>query len=174
MGRLRRIRLTSWRLAAQLSCAWGNVMAQTQTNAEPSMEEILASIRRIISEEEHAVVNGASLDADDDRPNDLVVFEAMPARAPPEPEPARKPTPSLGAINGGEPIVSQPAASAASGALTRLTGALRLADQPGQTIEGVVRELLKPMLKEWLDQHLPRIVEAKVEAELERISRLVR
>jgi cell pole-organizing protein PopZ len=38
----------------------------------------------------------------------------------------------------------------------------------------MVRELLKPMLKDWLDENLPTIVEARVEAELERIARLSR
>ena len=41
----------------------------------------------------------------------------------------------------------------------------------GRTLEGLVTEMLRPMLKEWLDQHLPAIVEAKVQAEVERVSR---
>jgi cell pole-organizing protein PopZ len=73
-----------------------------------------------------------------------------------------------------ESILSQPTTSAAAGALARLAGSLRVSDTPGQTVEGVVRELLKPMLKEWLDRNLPAIVEARVEAELERIARLAR
>jgi hypothetical protein len=71
-------------------------------------------------------------------------------------------------------IISQPTASAAAGSLSRLAGTLKIADTAGQTVEGVVRELLKPMLKEWLDRNLPSIVEARVEAELERIARLAR
>ena len=73
-----------------------------------------------------------------------------------------------------ETIISPPTASAAAGAMARLAGTLRVADTPGQTVEGVVRELLKPMLKDWLDRNLPAIVEARVEAELERIARLAR
>ena len=42
------------------------------------------------------------------------------------------------------------------------------------TIEGLVRELLKPMIKEWLDANLPGIVEEKVEAEVQRIARMAR
>jgi cell pole-organizing protein PopZ len=41
----------------------------------------------------------------------------------------------------------------------------------GRTLEDVVRELLRPLLKEWLDENLPAIVEEKVQAEVERISR---
>ena len=63
---------------------------------------------------------------------------------------------------------------APDGKPVRLAGTLRIADTPNQTVEGVVRELLKPMLKEWLDKNLPAIVEARVEAELERIARLAR
>lgn len=173
------------------------------------MEEILASIRRIISEEdEPAAVAEEPLEltqpAEEEPPvieaappapapapepmsleeEDDLVFEAEaePAFAPapePTPAPAAAPAPMAAApAPAGEPIadsmLSQPAASAAAGALQRLAGTLRIADTPGQTVEGVVRELLKPMLKEWLDQNLAAIVEARVEAELERISRLAR
>ncbi len=41
----------------------------------------------------------------------------------------------------------------------------------GRTLEDVVRELLRPLLKAWLDENLPRIVEAKVAEEVERIAR---
>ncbi len=41
----------------------------------------------------------------------------------------------------------------------------------GRTLEDVVRELLRPLLKQWLDTNLPGIVEAQVKAEVERISR---
>jgi hypothetical protein len=41
----------------------------------------------------------------------------------------------------------------------------------GRSLEDVVRELLKPMLRDWLDRNLPAIVEARVQAEVERIAR---
>jgi uncharacterized protein len=160
-------------------------MALQDSQAEPSMEEILASIRRIISEEEQAPaepvldltehaqeapVAAAAPQAEDD-----IVFEtAEPAveQAPPRPAP-RAPAAEAAVVTP-ETIISPPTASAAAGAMARLAGTLRVADTPGQTVEGVVRELLRPMLKEWLDHNLPAIVEARVEAELERISRLAR
>jgi cell pole-organizing protein PopZ len=40
-----------------------------------------------------------------------------------------------------------------------------------QTLEAVVKELLRPLLKDWLDEHLPAIVEERVQAEVERVSR---
>lgn len=174
-------------------------MALQDPQAEPSMEEILASIRRIISEEDEAPAAPAPvLDLTQDAiappalDDDIVFENAEPSPAPepaemafeeepPAPAPAYEAVPQRPVAMAApapaapaEPIISAPTAAAAAGALHRLAGTLRIADTPGQTIEGVVRELLKPMLKEWLDQNLPGIVEARVEAELERIARLAR
>jgi hypothetical protein len=174
-------------------------MALQEPQAEPSMEEILASIRRIISEEEKPAEPILDLTQEEPRATpaasvaepmeDDIVFEAVeqaaaaeaaPAHEPPvaaappkQPEKApvraaASPAPAEGAI------ISTPTASATAGALARLAGSLRISDAPGQSLEGVVRELLKPMLKEWLERNLPAIVEARVEAELERIARLAR
>ena len=46
-----------------------------------------------------------------------------------------------------------------------------LMPKDGRTLEDVVRELLRPMLKEWLDENLPTIVQATVDQEVERIAR---
>mgnify|MGYP001285338901 FL=1 len=40
-----------------------------------------------------------------------------------------------------------------------------------RTLEDVVRELLRPLLKQWLDDNLPGIVETAVREEVERIAR---
>ena len=170
-------------------------MALQDPQAEPSMEEILASIRRIISEEEQAPAPEAVLDlTESEAPapaptaaaappaasEDDIVFDEVdePASAPTyeaaaPAAPVYTPPPSID-LAGVDTIISPPSASAAAGAMARLAGSLRISDAPNQTIEGVVRELLKPMLKEWLDKNLPAIVESRVEAELERIARLAR
>lgn len=157
-------------------------MALQDPQAEPSMEEILASIRRIISEEDQAPepvldlteANEPAAAAPAPMTEDDIVFEAVEpvvTQEAPEPAPAAyAPEVEVGA----DSILSPPSATAAASALARLSGTLRISDAPNQTVEGVVRELLKPMLKEWLDKNLPAIVEARVEAELERISRLAR
>ncbi|MBA4274141.1 MAG: DUF2497 domain-containing protein [Alphaproteobacteria bacterium] len=44
----------------------------------------------------------------------------------------------------------------------------------GHTVEDLVVEALKPMLKEWLDANLPALVDRKVQREVERISRELR
>jgi cell pole-organizing protein PopZ len=162
-------------------------MALQEPQAEPSMEEILASIRRIISEEEQTasepVLELSSVEPPPVDEGDDIVFEALepePEAPPPAPAPevrAAAPAPvelSPAPAAPAEPILSPPTATATAGALARLAGTLRIADTPNQTVEGVVRELLKPMLKEWLDRNLQSIVEARVEAELERIARMVR
>ena len=40
-----------------------------------------------------------------------------------------------------------------------------------RSLEDVVSEILRPMLKSWLDEHLPEIVDRLVRAEIERVSR---
>ena len=43
--------------------------------------------------------------------------------------------------------------------------------QNARTLEDLVREMLRPMLKAWLDENLPGTVERLVRAEIERVSR---
>lgn len=161
-------------------------MAMQDPQAEPSMEEILASIRRIISEEEQPASEPV-LDLTEHEPaaaptvEDDIVFEAVEqevAAAAPAPAPTVTHTPAPVVETPPAPpeptILSSPTTHAAAGSLAKLAGSLRIADTNGQTVEGVVRELLKPMLKDWLDKNLPAIVESRVEAELERIARLAR
>lgn len=155
-------------------------MALQDPQAEPSMEEILASIRRIISEDDPSAAPVLELTTPAAEPppapaaapapavedDDLLVFDAA--------EPVAAPVAAPAVSAPAEPIMSDPVISAAAHSFTRLAGTLRLAESQGQTLEGVVRELLRPMLRDWLEQNLPAIVEAKVEAELDRISRLAR
>ena len=63
-------------------------------------------------------------------------------------------------------------ASQAAGALSKLMGSMLVSS--GATLDDVVRELLKPMLKQWLDANLPQIVEAEVAKEIDRIRRMAR
>lgn len=63
-------------------------------------------------------------------------------------------------------------ADIAAGALGKLISKMEVSGD--NTIEGLVKELLKPMIKEWLDANLAAIVEEKVEAEVQRIARMAR
>ena len=180
-------------------------------NAEPTMEEILASIRRIISEDEPAAsteAQTASPPHGDERPvedlgedDDILEltervdtshddgFSGGPSATSGDLDIYERPTPpraspsvdvdlesdfgdiaEIGGGDSGETLVGEPAAAHAMSAFTQLA---RTVEMPtaGRTLEDVVRELLRPLLKDWLDQNLPGIVEAAVQAEVERISR---
>lgn len=71
-------------------------------------------------------------------------------------------------------LVDPTAAAAAVAALGQLTRAVAQersssVSRNGPSIEDVVREELRPMLKAWLDAHLPATVERMVRAEIERV-----
>jgi uncharacterized protein len=111
---------------------------------EPSMDEILSSIKRII--------------ADDDRLR-------------PAAKRATKSAPS------GEVLLDDSKAQS----LRHSFSALQTLSEPGAapqivrsgetSLEGLTRDLLRPMLKDWLDNNLPPIVEAMVEREITRITK---
>src|SRR5262249_16395789 len=163
-----------------------------------TMEEILASIRRIISEDETPAEEGEAAAAP------APAAEAAPEPEPPAPEPApiraAEPEPEpepvaepeeqaleftekvethgdLGVAGPAEPapaplepLVSDPAAAAAASAFGALSAAIAM-PRSDRTLEDVVRELLRPLLQQWLDDNLPGIVQQAVEAEVERIAR---
>jgi cell pole-organizing protein PopZ len=159
--------------------------------ADPSMEDILASIRRILSEDEAgaeppAPASGstaaqAAPAAAEEEPleltEEMLVSAPAVAAAPPTPpvvalpveEPAAPPSAEddralLGAA-------AAAAAAASVGTLLRAVTADRSSPvhRGGPSIEDVVREELRPLLKEWLDAHLPPLVERLVRAEIERV-----
>jgi len=171
------------------------------------MEEILASIRRIISEDDappaeaaeahHEEEPAAAFEPAPPEPEpepahedvleltdrveppaetvgDIDVYDHEPAPAPkPAPPPAPAPAPAPVAFTPREPeerLVSEPSAFAAASHFDNLSAAIAM-PAAGRTLEDLTRELLRPLLKAWLDENLPRIVEAKVTEEVERISR---
>jgi len=177
----------------------------TDTSAqEPTMEEILASIRRIISEDDAPAAAPepepapvAAAPAPEPvappvvAPEPMDVLELTEPVAPPRPAPVRTPPPPpvLDDIEFAEPpppppprapafasfepeegLLSDRVAQAAAGHFGSLAHSV-LMPAEGRTLEDVVKELLRPLLKEWLDAHLGGIVEAKVQSEVERISR---
>lgn len=69
-------------------------------------------------------------------------------------------------------LLSAEAASAAASAFNRLADTIVARSSAGErSIEDITRELLRPMLKSWLDENLPRIVERLVREEIERVAR---
>ncbi len=165
---------------------------------EPSMEEILSSIKRIIADEDRATPRAprrvagnriVSMDDDDgdqileltealtdesDSQEDEDVTEMPAARAKPakpsKPMRAREDTVAAPSVPNAT-VLSDISAKAARESLDSLSKMLvRGDDSPSNTLEGLVREMLRPMLKEWLDANLPVIVEAMVKREIDRIT----
>jgi uncharacterized protein len=143
---------------------------------DPSMEDILASIRRILSEEEQASHAAPENPAPGPPQDDVLVLEPSMLVSPePEPRTAQEepaaPAPPLGV----DPtLVAPEAARAAAASVAGLVRTLATergtqTHAGGPTIEDLVRTELRPILKEWLDLHLPGLVERLVRAEIERV-----
>src|SRR5262249_1066828 len=95
------------------------------------------------------------------------------ARPAPAARPAPQPAPVAAAAHDEEGLISPPTADIAASAFGHLSRPLAMpADH--RTLQDGARELLRPMLKDWLDRNLSGIVETAVQAEVERISRLRR
>jgi cell pole-organizing protein PopZ len=183
------------------------------------MEDILASIRRILSEDEAPAQPAVAKPTDP--PGDVLSLDASmivqdsgptgdhpaPAGTPnanemvtrfdtdaTEPTPDRPSTPLPAAESkpvkadlmeripeasyvehlDNEGLVAPEAAAAAAGSVHSLLR--KLAEQRaapvyrnGPTLEDIVREEMRPLLKTWLDTHVPEIVERHVRAEIERV-----
>lgn len=130
---------------------------------EPSMDEILSSIKRII--------------ADDDRNRPATkrgTKAAMPDNVQEEVLELTEADENLGSD---EILLDDNKAQS----LRHSFSALQTLSEPGvapqivrsgeTSLEGMTRDLLRPMLKNWLDTHLPPIVEAMVEREIMRITK---
>ena len=242
-----------------LSLVSGEAMSNSSAAQEPSMEEILASIRRIISDEEAAIGDDSSSKTEPEAdPNEAMSQEALDAlfdEPTPEPEPepeeeeldmaaamaemdeaeepeeedvlelssewqeselvepqdddvmfanieqakeeaepapleeivskkleeavpaalesafAAAPMPEgpLPNVERGAPLVSDDTSKKVTSAFGDLTHTIL--NNNSRTIENVVEDMLRPMLKAWLDQNLPVMVERLVRAEIERVSR---
>jgi cell pole-organizing protein PopZ len=201
-------------------------MTQPAKGQEPSMEEILASIRRIIADDEPA--KGATESPQESAATSREPAAPQPLRpaAPPPhmaPRPTSPPPPRIAPAAASAPPMMEeqidsmlaqlkgtsrqpPAATDEPGLTERMVAAepaptleaqrpaidergllsaattaavdaafdtlARTAQmRSGRTLEELVSELLRPMLKAWLDDNLPGMVERLVRAEIERVSR---
>jgi len=179
-------------------------MHVAEGNVEPSMEDILSSIKRIIAEDSTAALAGSRLKravglsplprpetssipailegADEAQNRQEEILELTdPVAVEPVPEPAAetiKPAPAPKSKLA-EPVpaevkttlVSQDTANASRSSLAALSAMIVKPDIVGSdTLEGLVRDMLKPLLADWLDANLPEIVERQVAQEIARIS----
>jgi cell pole-organizing protein PopZ len=183
-----------------------------QTAQEPTMEEILASIRRIISEDDAPAETAAAApepvveaaptpepvaEAVEPAPVEDEVLELTERYEAPAAEsigdldvadvapfPAAEPTPAPESFAAPDydSLVGESAAASAASAFAGLAATFQKPEAPvaapqdlpfvsGNTVEAMVQNMLRPMLKDWLDANLPGIVEAQVRKEVERIAR---
>jgi cell pole-organizing protein PopZ len=155
------------------------------------MEEILASIRSIIADDREPAAARSAPKPDAAPSGPQIVYskdQSAPARAI-EPPPAEPPTPKVvwsqpqpqatpvGASPKPEPapadeavsLLSDQADEAVSAAFEALSTSLAL--QSSELAENAAREILRPLLKAWLDENLPSMVERLVKAEIQRVAR---
>ena len=211
-------------------------MSQTAKAQEPSMEEILASIRRIIADDDPGKAPARAAEPAKPAPPVMAAPRPAPPPAPPRvqapqpkpepdvvevepprlkpqpvkpapppaaevldlteamttptfrtidgasdvifaertpevPEPARPapPPPAAPATNVERELVSTATRAAVDNAFNSLANTVL--GNNARTLEDLVKEMLRPMLKSWLDDNLPGVVERLVRAEIERVSR---
>jgi uncharacterized protein len=183
------------------------VMSDIRRQDEPSMEEILASIRRIIAEDADGSGKASAAGAEQDileltdrveadgsvvslaarmaprsemretPPISVAPYEPAPKTEPPAPVAAETPAPAEAPA---ERVISASAAAASVAALSELARAAprSVASASGasgdRALEDATRELLKPLLKAWLDANLPALIERIVREEIARLAREAR
>lgn len=148
-------------------------------NHEPTMEEILASIKKIIAEDGETAVSepdararrrSAQAAEPEPRAVHAAADDILELTEQCEPEPA-----SLGVSEGEtEPLAADETVKASQAALAALSAIANPVDRAGSDdahpLEGLVREMLRPLLKDWIDQNLPALVEEMVAREIARIA----
>jgi uncharacterized protein len=194
-------------------------MTQPAKSQEPSMEEILASIRRIIADDDatktvtrapeapkaepppapqplppqpsyppapqpqfEAEPSPAAMEPAVDQSSDILDLTETMAASMPQPNPQFRTIDGTSDIGFDEAsdkpaappverghLVSSETSAAVDSAFSALAQTVLV--QNARTLEDLVREMLRPMLKSWLDDNLPGMVEHLVRAEIERVSR---
>ena len=128
---------------------------------EPSMEDILASIKKVIADEKElrTTIDSPVEDSAEESDGDDVLELNEPLEAAP---------PS----DLGPPLMDDDAAETSRHSLEQLSSvAASVPPQPAvNPLEEMVREMLRPILKEWLDENLPNIVNEHVKREITRIT----
>ena len=202
-------------------------MSEPEKEDEPSMEEILASIRRIISEDdeeekpaeeavtekepepepepepeeekvEEEVLELTEDDLEDASQDDIdnmfdsveesedeLVMEDEPEEVAEDPQ-DEEPVPEeetnevtggldiddVDPADGDDVLISETVSDEIQGQFDALSALLTTGYQgSGNTLEDLVRELLRPMLKQWLEENLPSLAERMVAKEIARLAR---
>lgn len=169
-------------------------MAEPSQDTDQSMEDILQSIKRIIADEDEPAV--ASAGSDVLELTDLVTEDVAPPEIAAEPPADIMSIDEIMAASAAEtteieaaPAIKSPSAAPPEDALmseatvaASVAALHSLAHAPahvsygspafrsGTTVEDLVIEALRPMLREWLDGNLPALVRTLVEKEIRRLS----
>ena len=133
------------------------------TGREPSMEDILASIKKVIAEEKELRASSPQ----------LLEHELLPEEEPgEEAEVLELNEPLAPPADLGPPLLDEGVAGHSRDALEQLQTVAAIVPAATQVnpLEEMVREMLRPMLKEWLDDHLPRMIDEHVKREISRIT----
>jgi cell pole-organizing protein PopZ len=130
------------------------------------MEDILASIKKVIAEEKELRTTV--------RPVEYVEDEPLPeeSAAAAEDDVLELDQPLAPPMDLGPPLVDEEIAGHSRQALEQLqTVAATVPPSTGvNPLEEIIRGMLRPMLKQWLDEHLPQMVDEHVKREISRIT----
>jgi cell pole-organizing protein PopZ len=124
------------------------------------MEDILASIKRVIAEEKEIRAAAPPSDPDGDNDDDVLELDESMEAIPVPP------------ADLGPPLIEEDIADESRQRLEELASVAATAPPPPQfnPLEEMIREMLRPILKQWLDDHLPAIVDEHVKREIHRIT----
>jgi uncharacterized protein len=153
--------------------------AAAEPEPEPEAEEeVLDLAAMAVVEEPVQLVEGLKPDEADldfvepepaepeDDEMDMAAAMAEEKAPPPPPRPAPKPEARVAPE---EHLVSDTTGASVNAAFGQLSHTILAAN--AKTLDDLVKEMLRPMLRGWLDENLPAIVERLVRAEIERVSR---
>jgi cell pole-organizing protein PopZ len=131
---------------------------------EPSMEDILASIKKVIAEEKELRTAA--------RPAGVIDDEPLPEETTAEDDVLELNEPLAPPVDLGPPLVDEQVAGQSRQSLEQLqTVAATIPAAPAvNPLEEMVREMLRPILKQWLDENLPQMVDEHVKREISRIT----
>jgi uncharacterized protein len=127
---------------------------------EPSMEDILASIKRVIAEEKEIRAAAPPPPPELSEEDDILELDESMEAVPTVP------------ADLGPPLLEDVVADESRHKLEALASVAASAPPPPayNPLEEMIREMLKPILKQWLDEHLPGIVDEHVKREIQRIT----
>jgi cell pole-organizing protein PopZ len=140
--------------------------AQSHAPTEPEPSDILDLTEQMAAAPaaERETANFQTIDGE---PDVIFTDPAPPSEPPRMAEEPRRPEPPPAPID--RSLLSSSTSAAVDSAFNALAQTVLV--QNARTLEDLVREMLRPMLKSWLDDNLPGMVERLVRAEIERVAR---